>query len=170
MGELRFPVGIRNNEDKLFLYEYLLKNETGTVAFSNEKLYGYLVREGSATRSTWNGALDIVTIADRIREDTKVYHPEWDGITQNACLFSRLSVMKSIIQSEQSAHGEKTYNELRKEVLAYGWPKTGGLRLKAEYLAARLGKPVYTILTETYYKVFSDQRRFRLNEKKTRQG
>lgn len=169
IGNIRFPAGIRNNEDKLFLYEYLLKNENGTVAFSNEKLYGYMVREGSATRRAWNGSLDVVTIADQIREDTIVHHPEWGEIARNACLSARLDVMKSIVRSERSDHGDERYERLRTQVLAYGWPKTGDRRLKVEFIAARLGRPAYRALVQTYYKLNNDEKRFKLNEKRTRQ-
>ena len=169
IGDIRFPAGIRNNEDKLFLYQYLLKNETGIVAFSNEKLYGYMVRDGSATRSSWNGSLDIVIVAEQIREKTSVKHPEWDEITRNTCLSARLDVMKSIVQSEKIVHGDKTYDELRREVVSYGWPKNGGHRMKIEYLAAAVGRPAYSALVNIYYKLYSDQKRFKFNEKRTKQ-
>ena len=170
IGALRFTVGIRNNEDKLFLYQYLLNNENGKVAFSNEKRYGYLVRDGSATRSSWNGSVDLVKVADIIREETVRSHPEWDEIARQASLRARLDVMKSIVRAERSDQGEKIYNELRKEVLSYGWPKSANNRLKVECLAVYFGKMAYKTLAEIYYKVYSEKRRFRLNEEKTRQG
>lgn len=170
IGDLRFPVGIRNNEDKLFLYQYLLQNETGKVAFSNEKLYGYMVREGSATRSAWNGSIDIITVADQIRSITEIVHPEWSELTKNGSLKARLDVMKSIIRSKDQICGQQIYQKLRAEILAFGFPKNGDRRLQVEYLTVWAGKSVYRVLTETYYRIYSDQRRFQLNEKKTRQG
>lgn len=169
IGDIRFPAGIRNNEDKLFLYQYLLKNETGTVAFSNEKLYGYFVRDGSATRSSWNGSLDIVRVADQIREDTAVQHPEWDGIARNACLGARIDVMKAIVCSEKTVHGKKTYDDLKKEVLSCGWPQSGSNRRKAEYFAIWVGKPAFTAMVKTYYNLNKDKKRFKLNEERTKQ-
>ena len=169
IGDLRFPVGIRNNEDKLFLYQYLLYNEEGTVAFSNEKLYGYLVRDGSASRRAWNGSLDVVRVADRIRLESIKIHPEWDEQAKNACMKARLDVMKSIIRSEGSEHSDETYEILREQVLSYSWPKTGSRRLKAEYLAVKFGRPAYRALVQTYYKLNNDEKRFKLNEKRTRQ-
>ena len=170
ISDLRFPVGIRNNEDKLFLYQYLLRKEEGTVAFSKDKMYGYMVRDGSATRRAWNGSLDVVTVADQIRMITEEDHPEWNEMTKNASLKARFDIMNSIILAEKTEHGEQVYDNMRKEALEFGFPKTGGKRLQVEYIAARLGKPFYHALTKTYYKLYSDQRRFQLNEKKTRQG
>lgn len=169
IGDCRFQAGIRNNEDKLFLYQYMLKAENGFVAFSNEKLYGYMVREGSATRNSWNGSADVVKVADQIREETKKNHPEWDDLAKNACMKARLDVMKSIIRSEGSDHSDETYEILREQVLSYSWPKTGSRRLKAEYLAVKLGRPAYRALVQTYYKLNNDDKRFKLNEKRTRQ-
>lgn len=170
IGDLRFPVGIRNNEDKLFLYEYLLRNENGTVAFSNEKLYGYMVREGSATRSSWNGSLDIVTVADRIREVTDSVHPEWSTLTHNVFVGARLDVMKSILRADYEEKDHRVYEALRQEVVSSGFPATGNRRLKLEYVAAMAGKPVYRALIQLYYSIYTDRKRFRLNEKMTYQN
>lgn len=170
MGDIRFPVGIQNNEDKLFLCQYLFKNETGTVAFSNEKKYGYIVRDGSATRSSWNGSLDVVTVADQILKDTNSTHPEWGEIAQNACMRARLDVMKSIVRSEKSDHGEETYKQLKQEVWALKFPRNGGRRLKVEYIAVMAGRPAFTLLVKLYYKIYNDKKRFQLNERMIRQG
>lgn len=170
IGDIRFPVGIRNNEDKQFLFLYLLKNENGIVASSVSKLYGYMVREGSATRRAWNGSVDVVTVADLIRYETVKIHPEWDDKAKKACMKARFDVLKSVVRSEPSEYGDRVYEKLKKEIIRFGYPKTGNHRLRIEYLMLRFGKKSYKILIDTYYRVFTEKKRFRLNEKKIRQG
>lgn len=170
IGDIRFPVGIRNNEDKQFLYLYLVKNEKGKVAFSGTKLYGYMVRDGSATRSAWNGSVDVVNVADRIREETNKIHPDWDDLAKNACMKARLDVLKSIVRSEPSEHGDQVYKKLKKEIIEFGFPKHGSRRLQVEYMTVCLGKKPYKMLADTYYRVFTEKKRFQRNEKMTQQG
>ena len=169
VGNIRFSVGISNNEDKLFLYEYLLKNEQKKVLFSNEKLYGYMVRNGSATRSSWNGSMDIVKVADQIKRLTKGYHPEWRELAKNTCMKARLSTMKYIVLSKNKNDYLHVYEKLRKDVLAMEYPKSGNRRLKIEYLAAKFGRTCFTLLVYIYYRITSDKKRFKHNEKITYQ-
>ena len=170
IADIRFPVGIRNNEDKQFLFLCLLKNENGIVAFSDSKLYGYMVREGSATRKAWNGSVDVVKVADLIREETVIKHPEWADQAKNACMKARFDVLKDIVRSAPSEYGDQVYEKLKKEIIRFGFPKAGNRRLQIEYLMVRLGKTSYRILTGIYYRVFTEKKRFRLNEKMIRQG
>lgn len=170
IGNIRFPVGIRNNEDKQFLYMYLLENRNGIVAFSNNKQYGYMVRDGSATRRTWNGSSDIVMVADYIRQETIKTQPEWDNLAKNACMKARLDVMKAIVRSEPSEHGNIVYEKLKKDLIELGFPRSGSRRLQVQYLTVPLGKKAYKTLADIYYKFYSEKKRFQLNEKRTRQG
>ena len=168
IGEITFPIGVRNNEDKLFLYQYLLQNERGSVAFSNEKLYGYMVREGSASRNDWNTSLDIVTMADQMFSSTVNLHPEWTNIAELACIKARLDTMKYILRSPQKYQGNQVYVQLKEELKSFGFPKFGSSRLKIEYLFM-LSRPAYKLLIELYYRIYDDEKRFKRNEKKTRQ-
>ena len=171
VGNLRFPVGIRNNEDKYFLYRYLLANEKGSVAFSNDKLYGYFVREGSATHTGWNGTQDVILVADQIADLTMEQHPEWSDLAESVRLAARFDELKTIIRSGDKRPEAKTaFCDLRREVLACPCPETAGRRLKTEYAALRAGEPCYRLLVKTYYKLNSEERRFQNNERQIRQG
>lgn len=170
IGELRFPLGIRNNEDKYFIYRYLLANESGAVAFTNDRLYGYLVRDGSATRSGWNGSRDVIWVADRMAELTLAQHEDWRELAENLRLASRLDVMKSIVRADANdAAARQAFRDLREETLSFPFPKTGGLRLRTEYAALRAGAFWYRLLVWAYYSLTSEEKRFRTNEKQTRQ-
>lgn len=168
IGELRFPVGVRSNEDKDFLYRYLLANEGGTVAFSRDKLYGYLVREGSAARSAWNGSRDVILVADRLAELTARVHPEWRELAENARMTARFDTLKRIVRSGgESAEARAAFAGLKAELLALPYPRTGGRRLRAEYAALRLGEGCYRLLVRLYYGLVSDEGQFRQNERQT---
>ena len=169
LKDISFPVGIRNNEDKLFLYQYLINNEEGSVSFSNEKLYGYYVREGSATTASWNGSFDIITIADEIFNITQKVHPEWIETAKNACMKSRLDTLKSIILSNKAKQFDSVVRNLHREILEYGYPSKGGHRLKLEYTTLRMGIPAYNFLVKSYYRMYSEEARYKMNDKRTRQ-
>lgn len=169
IGDLRFHDRICVNEDKLFLYEYLLKNENGMVAYSNENRYAYYFCRALTARKLWEELQDIITVADRIRDITGNLHPEWSNNTQNACMSARFDVMKSILRSEESEQSKQKYKQLRNEVIAYGLPKTDSIRLKTEYLAVLLGKPAHRLLVDIYYRVYTENRRIALNKKRINQ-
>lgn len=67
--KLRFPEGIRNNEDKMFLYE-AIKNANCICGLS-ARLYICLERIDSATRNTSVFNIDSVLVAERIFDDTR---------------------------------------------------------------------------------------------------
>ena len=167
IGDIRFPVGIQSNEDKIFLYRYLLENEKGKVYYSNEKLYGYLVRDGSATRSSWKGSVDIVKVADQIKNLTENNHFEWIELAYNSCMVARLNIMKYIVLSKKSDDYLHIFREFRKEVLAMGYPKSGDRRLKIEYMTVKFGRLFFTTLVHIYYGIISEKKRFEYNEKIT---
>ena len=171
IGEQRFPLGIKNNEDKYFLYEYLLRNQHGTVAFTNQKMYGYYVREGSATRSSWDGSRDTIKMADEMNRLTKKYHPEWRDISDANMIVVRLGILKSIIQSKNSsAEAKGEYHSIKKEILSKSIPTCANRSTKIEYAFLKMGDVFYKVLVKTYYGFMSDARRDKRNEQRVRQG
>ena len=169
IGDIRFSEGINSNEDKLFLYEYLLKNENDKVYYSNEKLYGYMVREGSSTRSSWKGSLDIVKVADKIKRLTMANHMEWEELVKNTCMVARVKIMKAIVLSENKNDYLHVFKKMRNDVLTMGFPKSSGRRLQIEYLTIKLGRPFFTLLVYLYYGITSEKQRFHNNERVTYQ-
>lgn len=170
IDNLRFPVGIRQNEDKYFLYMYLLRNQSGKVAFTNNKMYGYYVREGSATKSAWNGSRDTIKIADAMHIITKQLHPEWQDLSTVNQISVRLGELKSILRSEGSTvQVNEAYREIKAETLSITLPRKAKKSLKVEYICLKLGDPIYRALVFIYYGFMNDQRRFKRNEKVSRQ-
>ena len=170
IGDLRFPAGVRNNEDKYFLYHYLLNNEKGQVAFTNQKMYGYYVREGSATRSTWNGPGDTIVMADRMHELTLALHPEWQSMSLDNKVAARLNELKLIIMSgNHSNDAKEAYREIKEQILQIGISPQAGKTMRIEYRILRLGDPYYKALVHAYYGLMSEQRRDQRNEKVSRQ-
>ena len=165
IGEIRFPVGIRNNEDKEFLYHYLLNNENGTVSRSDQKLYGYYIREGSAVNTKWNGSLDLISVADRMMQLTVKKHPKWKQDAVNNSIMARTNTMKWIIQTEDIHSKKETLETIRKEVLNYGYPKKAGIRTRVEYVALRCGMWAYRALFLLYRLLYSEEDREKKNLK-----
>ncbi len=164
IGDLRFPEGIRNNEDKLFLYSYLLRNLSGGVALTDDRLYGYCVREGSAARRGWNGSTDVVWVADRIERLTAEQRPQWAQTAGNAAISARHSVLKAIVRSgEKTERARQTWSRMKGEILARGWPRGAGRRLRIESVCLRMGDWCYTVLVRAFYGMTTDEKRFRTN-------
>ena len=166
IGDIRFMAGIRNNEDKEFLYHYLLNNENGQVVISNKKMYGYYVRGGSATHTEWNGSYDMVHVADRMHQLTMDKEPEWERDAVNNSIMARMSTLKWIIQAGNHSDEKNTVmRELRKDILRFGYPSGAGLRTRVEYVALKLGMWVYRLLFFLYRILYSDEARERKNKR-----
>jgi len=165
IGMLRFPVGIRNNEDKLFIIKFLLNNSNERVTITQSKMYGYYVREGSATRTVWDGSLDIIQVADEIYDLTLDQHPEWETYAKLNKIGARIDTLKLIVRSSNKSKFVKdSFSKIKKEVLSLGYPSSGGRTLKAEYIALKLGNTFFVMLVKSYYMVMNDQKRFKRNE------
>lgn len=166
IGDNRFVDGIRNNEDKEFLYHYLLNNEDGKVVITNKKLYGYYVREGSATHTEWNGSYDMVLVADRMRQLTMEKNPEWEQDAINNSIRARMSTLKWIIQAGNHSNEKNiAMRKLRKDILQYGYPNGACLRTRVEYIAIKFGMWAYQLLFYLYRILYSDEARERKNER-----
>ena len=165
--KIRFPEKIRHNEDKYFLFQFLMANQNKNLIRTSEKVYGYYVRDSSVTKAKWNGSTDVVKVADKILsvvEDTK---PELAEIAKLAAQGARLQLLKDIVLAENNQRNKVLYKKYRREVLAAGFPKASGTRAKTMYAALFLGRRTYTGLVKLYYKLYSEDRRFKVNEAQT---
>lgn len=170
IGTIRFPVGVCNNEDKFFLFQYLLKNEKDFVAITNDKLYGYYVREGSATRSAWNGSRDVIQIADEMYTMTEKTYPEWIELAQVNRIRARLDVLKSIVRSEdKKSKKNEIYGEIKRETLSLQLPDVASRQLKVEITALSAGDLFFKVLVKLYYALVNDKFRFKRNERLIKQ-
>ena len=170
IGELRFSVGVRNNEDKLFMYQYLLNNEKGGVAFTNQKMYGYYSRSNSATKAAWNGNRDIIRVADTIDKLTTEKHPEWKQYSQDSRIISRMNTLKSIIMTgRRTKEAKRAFDEIKEEVLSLRLSHDAGITTKIEYNTLKIGTPVFRALVVLYNRIVSEERRNERNERKVKQ-
>ena len=170
IGELRFSSDIRNNEDKLFMLQYLLNNEMGGVAFSNQKMYGYLTRCNSATKAMWNGRRDVVLVADAIDKLTLEKHPEWRQYSQDNRIVARMNMLKSIIITGGNAKDAKSvFNEIKGEVLSLHLSRNAGITARTQYNALKMGTPAFRVLVALYNLIVSEEQRNKRNERRVRQ-
>ena len=171
IGNQRFPAGINRNEDKLFLYQYLLGNQKGKVSFTNQKMYGYYVREGSATQKTWNGSIDRIQVADEILRLTLQYNPAWERITQTGRLSARLKTLKEIVMSDMtSKEAREKYQSIKQQILSEQLLERAGRTLRVEYLLLKICGPAYQMLVKSYYSFVPEKMRFRRNERAIKQN
>lgn len=171
IGTLRFPMDVRNNEDKFFLFQYLLKNEKDSVAITNDGLYGYFVREGSATRSEWNGSRDVIKIADEMYTLTANTHPEWIELAQANRIRARLDVLKAIVRTKSTlSHNKVAYDEIKREALSLQLPGSASRQLRLEFSTLLAGDFFFKALVKLYYSLVNDKYRFKRNERLIKQG
>lgn len=170
LGDLRFEVGLRNNEDKLFLYQYLLRCLDEQLSFSNQRMYAYYVRPNSATGKPWNGNMDLVRAADKMSGITRAVKPEWNDLAIANAIAARFSTMKWILTTANVSDQDSiaALSSLRLEVLGMSTYRATSLRQQVELAALRLGPWAYKLLTVAYYKLVSTEARDRHNEAMTR--
>ena len=115
--DIRFIQGKKINEDKYFLFEYLLKNK-GVVVDINSCVYGYYIREGSATNSSFSyGSLDMLFFSAKIEEDIQKNIPELMEAARYNNLVSHLAVLKKIIRSGDYKTQKDLFKDVRKNAL-----------------------------------------------------
>ena len=171
IGNQRFPAGINRNEDKLFLYQYLLGNQKGRVSFTNQKMYGYYVREGSATQKAWNGSTDRIQVADEILRLTLQYSPEWERIAQTERLSARLKTLKEILMSDiATKEAKEKYQSIKQQIISEPLPDRASRILRVEYLLLKICDPAYKMLVKSYYFIVPEEVRFRRNKRAIEQG
>ena len=149
---------------RYYLFHYLMNNLSGSVAFTNQKMYGHVHRPGSVSNSPWHGSRDMIWVADKIHQEVLQRKPEWEEISACNRLNARFEVLKQIVKSR--SHPE-TYREIRKEIMSLGMPACAGKQLRIEYLALKAG--VFKPLVRLYYFLTNDYIMNRRNEIETRQ-
>lgn len=117
IGELRFCPGKRVNEDKYFLFQYLLKNG-GKVVCLKEKIYGYYIRSGSVTNSPYSGKiLDMLYFSNEIEKDINEHKPKLITLAKYNNVVTHLALLKKIIRSGVKKEQKQLYRDIRKKIL-----------------------------------------------------
>lgn len=164
---IRFPKNIRQNEDKYFLFEILLRNKEKSVVRTTEKLYGYYVRRSSATQTAWNGSIDIVKVADRIYREIKESNPKYLELAYRGAIGARMQIMKEIVRTPDAMDEYKSlYNSYKRQILRAGYPTDSSMRSKVEYTALRSGDLIFKQLVHLYYRIYTESMRFKVNERR----
>lgn len=117
IGNLRFIEGKSANEDKYFLFQYLLQNK-GMVTIREDSLYGYYSREGSATKSVFNrSCLDTLYFSDLIINDIRKKLPEYYNDAEYQDFVRRLEILKNIIRTGKYKQEIGIFVEVKEELL-----------------------------------------------------
>ena len=165
--ECSFPVGIRNNEDKYFIFRYLLNNPAGKVIRSDAVLYDYAVRENSATTSEYNGRTDMITVADRILDETSKEMPSLTADAKRVAISCRLQTLHQIVGSKKARRKYKElYGQIKSETLSMSECIKLSKQETLEVTMLRAGDLPYRALVWAYYKLASNKLRYSRNEKR----
>jgi len=165
INNLQFAQGIKRNEDKLFLFEYILNNIESAVTLSDEKLYGYYVREGSATKSTvFKKDMSVIQVAEIILQKIDESYPALHDLAASNTVFAKVDFLKSYIRADTP--GDADFEKVRREVLSVPRSSIRGKTLRVEYDALKLGDWAFSLLVKLYYALVTEKARFRKNERR----
>ena len=165
--ECAFPVDIRNNEDKYFIFRYLLNNPSGRVIRSDAVLYDYAVRENSATTSEYNGRTDMISIADRMLGEICAEMPALTADAKRVAISCRLQTLHQIVGSNIARRKyEELYVQIKSETLRMSKGVKLGKQETLEVTMLRAGDLPYRALVWAYYKFASNKLRYSRNERR----
>ena len=147
IGDLRFIEGKGANEDKFFVFQYLMKNQ-GIVSQRPDELYGYYVREGSACNSPYSKrGLDVVYFSRRIVKEINEQKPELIVQAEYNDSITHLSVLKSIIRSHKYRSEHDDFYRVKMNLLKLYSDKPLSFfgRYKYEIMALKLSDYLYIL-------------------------
>lgn len=160
--ECKFPVGIKNNEDKYFVFQCLLKNLESSIIRTDAVLYDYYVRQGSATTTGFNGNMDTVIIADRMCTEIASTRPELESLARKNALNARISIMHSVVMKKKNY--PDIYRQLKNEILDMSKEHTLGRQAQIEVAALKMSDGIYKLLVCSYYKLMPNAQRYKRND------
>ena len=117
IGRLRFVEGRSANEDKYFVFEYLLNN-SGAVSYRKDRLYGYFMRQGSLTKADFNSrSLDALYFSELMIKETRGKLPECLPDAEFQDFVRHLEILKHIIRTEKYYEEKEIYNKVKRELI-----------------------------------------------------
>ena len=144
---IRFVEGKADNEDKFFLFQYLISNK-GRISERDDRLYGYYVRPGSVTQSKYSeGILDRVYFSRRILCIVQKNRPKLIEAAEYNDLITRLSVLKTIVRSRMYKQEYQTFKRIKANLLKkYRNKKLSFFgKYKYEILTLRISNHLYIL-------------------------
>ena len=155
IGDIRFEVGKKINEDKFFLFEYLFYSG-GRVAYTNEALYGYYERESSVTNEKFSiKFLDAVYFSDKIIELCKKKDEYTKELAMYNLMASRLMVLKKMVRTKTVYENKNIFKKLKKDILSAGIPQKISVRpvKKIEFYTLKISSKLYCVMVKIVDKI-----------------
>ena len=152
IGELRFVEGKGINEDKYFLFKYLMGNN-GIVIRTKQIVYGYYYRADSASNSTFNPkTLDMIYFSDAIERDVEKDYPAFAIYARSNSIVTHLAVLKKIVRSGAYKQNKTLFNQIKGRLLSI--VNKDALvcikKYKIEIAALRCGNFVYCLCVKVH--------------------
>ncbi|MBE7038968.1 MAG: glycosyltransferase [Ruminococcaceae bacterium] len=144
---IRFVQGKKINEDKYFLFEYLLHSE-GMVVSTKCELYGYFCRESSVTNEVFSPKyLDAIYFSEEIIKSLEKYKKDLLPLGHYNLMCSRFMVLKKIVRTKQVKQNKDLFIKIRKDILKAGIRKDVNMRFikKSEYYVLAINKYLYAL-------------------------
>ena len=155
IAALRFITGKKINEDKYFLFQYIIKNK-GYICIQNNNLYGYYIRDMSSSRKPFSKAnLDILYFADRILEDIKYEFTELCPYAYYNQLTARLAILKRIIRFGQYNDENVIFDMVKKDIIESGIPPNIQIPLirKMEFITLKIHNYIFIACVRIFDKI-----------------
>ncbi len=149
---IRFEKGRAINEDKFFLFRYLLLSR-GKVAVTTDEIYGYYFRETSVTNEVFKPKyLDAVYFSEQIIESLKEHNPQLIPYGIYNLMASRLMVLKKIVRTKSFRKNKKVFSKIRRDIISAGLPKDITIRSvkKQEYVALLIHSYIYIMFVKLF--------------------
>lgn len=152
IGNLLFEGGRGANEDKYFLFQ-LLMNHDGYISEREDALYGYYIRDGSATTSKYSvRLLDVLFFSNKILERIQNEKEAYLEIAQYNDMVAHLSILKAIVRSGMYHQEKDTFQRIKKQMVTrYGQKEKnffGGY--KREYRVLQWNDLLYRVCVRGY--------------------
>lgn len=167
IADLIFPEGIKNNEDKYFLFQYMAHNQDQKVYRSAQQTYGYFVRTGSASRETnFSSDQSVIKVADMIHEDAVEKFPSYTRMTTDNMVVARIEFIKRYVLYSQKK--DDLYFDVKKYILKQKLSESASLSAKVQFYALKIGDWAFALLVKLYYGIVNEKMRFRKNQRNVR--
>ena len=155
LADVRFCTGKKINEDKYFLLQYLLKNK-GAVITTQNQIYGYYDRPGSASNSKYSDKiLDMIYFSDLIEQEILTFLPEYYELAVFNNIVTHFAVLKKIIRSKVYKSNKQLFNDIKKRIFEMSKRSSYcGKKHKTEIVSLKFGNLAYIICVKIYDSLF----------------
>ena len=148
LGNLRFNEKFSHSEDRLFVYQYLLKCKS--VSFESNTFYHYVINEDSVMHKKFNkNMFDSIEVMEFINNDIKEKFEKLHEISDSCLVDAKCRVVSQIAYFKKIDENKIEYNQLLYEIKKYSLIKkikNSSLKHFFAFLIMRTNVKLYNFL------------------------